>query len=176
VSQRLLAWAAVTAAALLAMPGAVAGAKGGPSVRQVQALDACDPTTFNAAAGPGTCTRNGGLSFAHFIGQLQKHGRAAAWRFSPEQLKVSSGGSLQVTNRGGEAHTFTPVANFGGGCVPPLNAVLGLTPVPECSDQGLFNSTFIAQGATLDVTGLQPGVHLYECLIHPWMHATVTVR
>ena len=116
-----------------------------------------------------------GLPFDHFIGQLQKHGRAGAWRFSPGQLKLRSGGSLLVTNRGGEDHTCTEVANFGGGCVPQLNAILGLTPVPECAVPGLFDSTLIEQGATLRVTGLTPGVYRFECLIHPWMRTTVTV-
>jgi plastocyanin len=178
MSRRFLVWAVATAAAsLLVMPAGAAG-KRGADVRHVQALDACDPTTFNAAVGPGTCTRSGGgLPFDHFIRQLQKHGRAAAWRFSPEQLKLHAGGSLVVTNRGGEEHTFTEVANFGGGCVAPLNAILGLTPVPECAVPGLFASTLIAPGATRKVTtGLTPGVHLFECLIHPWMRSTVTVR
>jgi hypothetical protein len=40
---------------------------------------------------------------------------------------------MVVANRGGEDQTFTEVGAFGGGCVAPLNAVLGLSPVPECS-------------------------------------------
>jgi plastocyanin len=175
MSRRLLVCAVAAAAASLFVVASAAAKKGGGGVRHVQALDACDPTTFNAAVGPGTCTRNGGLPFDLFIGQLQKHGRAGAWRFSPGQLKLRSGGSLLVANRGGEDHTFTEVANFGGGCVPALNAVLGLTPVPECSVPGLFDSTLIEQGATLKVTGLTPGVYRFECLIHPWMRTTVTV-
>lgn len=177
-SRRFLCLAATVTVAGVFGPGAVGAAAGksGVDVRHVQALDACDPATFNAAVAPGTCTRpGGGLPFDQFIGQLQKHGRAAAWRFSPGQLALQSGGSLLVTNRGGEDHTFTEVANFGGGCVAPLNAILGLTPVPECAVPGLFDSTLIEQGATLEVTGLTPGVHLFECLIHPWMRTTVTV-
>ena len=146
-------------------------------MRHVQALDACDPATFNAAVGPGTCTRNGGAAIlTSSLVRYKKHGRAAAWSFRPGQLKLQSGGSLLVTNRGGEDHTFTEVANFGGGCVPALNAILGLTPVPERAVPVLFDRTLIEQGATLEVTGLTPGVHLFECLIHPWMRTTVTVR
>ena len=132
-SRRFLCFAIVTVAGLLALgaAGAAAG-KSGAAVRNVQALDACDPATFNAAVGAGTCTRNGGgLPFDQFIAQRQKHGGAAAWRFSPGRLTLDSGGSLEVTNRGGEDHTFTEVANFGGGCVKALNDILGLTPVPE---------------------------------------------
>jgi len=93
----------------------------------------------------------------------------------PGQLGLSAGGTLLGTNRGGEDHTFTEVAAFGGGCVAPLNAILGLTAVPECSVPGLFDQTLVEQGATFEVTGLAPGVHLFECLIHPWMRTTVTV-
>ena len=32
---------------------------------------------------------------------------------------------IKVTNRGGRGHTFTEVAEFGGGRVPPLNVGLG---------------------------------------------------
>lgn len=71
--------------------------------------------------------------------------------------------------------TFTEVRAFGGGCVPFLNGILHLTAVPECAITGLFGSTLVEQGATLDVTGLAPGIHRFECLIHPWMRTTVTV-
>jgi plastocyanin len=156
---------------------AVGAARGNADVRNVQVLDACDPATFNAAIGPGTCTRpGGGVPFAEFIGQLQTQGEAPAWRFSPTQLGLAPGGTLLATNRGGEDHTFTEVAAFGGGCVAPLNAILGLTPVPECSVPGLFGSTLVEEGATLDVSNLSPGVHRFECLIHPWMRTTVVVR
>jgi plastocyanin len=161
---------------LTASIGTMASAQGGPSVRHVQILDACDPTTFNAAFGPGTCTRNGGVTLDHFISQLEKHGRAAAWRFSPSKLELASGGTILAKNRGGEEHTFTEVAAYGGGCVPPLNAILGLTPVPECSIPGFFPSELIAQGDTRAVTGLAAGVHRFQCLIHPWQNTTVSAR
>ncbi len=169
----------VAAAGLVAaVAGLVAAAiaTGSSDARNVQILDACDPATFNAAVGPGTCTRpGGGVPFAEFRAQLQQHGQAGPWRFSPEQLGLAPGGSLLATNRGGEDHTFTEVKAFGGGCVAPLNAILGLTPVPECSVPGLFAKTLVEQGDTLEVAGLALGVHRFECLIHPWMRLTVTV-
>ena len=155
---------------------AVALASGKASTRNVQLLDACDPATFNAAVRPGTCTRpGGGVKHSEFISQLQTQGEAPAWRFSPEQLDLAAGGTLLATNRGGEDHTFTEVAAYGGGCVAPLNAILGLTPVPECSTPGLFASTLVEQGDTLEVSGLSVGIHRFECLIHPWMRTTVVV-
>src|SRR2546428_86823 len=36
-------------------------------------LDACDAATFNAAVGPGTCQRPGGMKFDQFIAELTKH-------------------------------------------------------------------------------------------------------
>ncbi len=36
---------------------------------------------------------------------------------------------MRVTNWGGRGHTFTEVADFGGGCVGDLN--IGLSPAPE---------------------------------------------
>jgi plastocyanin len=150
-------------------------AYGDANVRNVQMLDACDQATFDAAVGPGTCTRPGGLPFSLFIAQLQSKGEAAAWRFSPEGVELAPGGALVATNRGGEDHTFTEVAAYGGGCVAALNAVLGLTPVPECSNPAIFGSTLVEQGASLQVSGLTPGIHRFECLIHPWMRTTVVV-
>jgi hypothetical protein len=172
----------VVRAGLLIVTGVVVGltavavASGSASTRNVQILDACDPATFNAAVAPGTCTRpGGGVTFSAFISQLQTHGVAPAWRSTPGQLDLAPGGTLLASNRGGEDHTFTEVAAYGGGCVPPLNAILGLTPVPECSIPGLFDSTLVEQGDTLEVSGLTGGIHRFECLIHPWMRTTVFV-
>jgi hypothetical protein len=51
----------------------------GGSDRIVSMLDACDPATFNAAIGDGTCTRTGGgVTFEQF-----SNGSIAAWRFAP---------------------------------------------------------------------------------------------
>ena len=52
-----------------------------------------------------------------------------------------------ATNRGGGVHTFTEVEEIGGGDVPQLNDVLGLTTVaPECNQ--LAGTDFIAPGAS----------------------------
>jgi plastocyanin len=162
------------AALLVLVP--TAGASAASATRQVQVLDDCDPATFNAAIGPGTCVKDGTTTFSEFIAQLLAQDRAPAWRFAPEQLRLDAGGTLQAHNRGGEDHTFTEVANFGGGCIQALNDLLGLTPVPECAGfpGGAFAATAVAPGGTV-TTPLSPGVHRYECLIHPWMRTTATV-
>jgi plastocyanin len=170
---RKILFAAVSA--LAAALVVVAVASGAAGSRNVQVLDACDAESFNAAIGPGTCVRAGGVTFAKFIDQLATQGRAPAWRFSPEQLKLSAGGTLNAQNRGGEFHTLTEVAAFGGGCVDELNAILGLTPVPECAIPGIFGTTGIAPGGTLETGPLAAGTHRFMCLIHPWMKTTATV-
>src|SRR5438477_4420652 len=43
------------------------------------------------------------------------------WRFDPSRVTVPRGRQLEVENEGGETHTFTKVAKFGGGFVPLLN-------------------------------------------------------
>jgi plastocyanin len=172
---RRVATVAGLAALLLLVPAA--GSSAASASRQVQVLDDCDPATFNAAIGPGTCIKDGSTTFSEFIGQLLAQGRAPAWRFAPGQLRLDAGGTLQGRNRGGEVHTFTEVANFGGGCIQALNDLLGLTPVPECAGfpGGAFAATAVAPRATVTTSPLSPGVHRYECLVHPWMRTTATI-
>jgi plastocyanin len=173
--KRRLATVAGLAALLLLVPAA--GSSAASTTRQVQMLDDCDPATFNAAIGPGTCVKDGTTTFSEFIAKLLAQGRAPAWRFAPEQLSLDAGGTLQAHNRGGEVHTFTEVASFGGGCIQALNDLLGLTPVPECAGfpGGAFAATAVAPGGTATTSPLTPGIHRYECLIHPWMRTTATV-
>ncbi|MGH3071394.1 MAG: cupredoxin domain-containing protein [Gaiellaceae bacterium] len=162
---------AVTLAAVATAATAWAGA----GHRQVLMLDACDGPSFNAVIGEGTCSRAGGVTFERFIDQLLTHGEAPSWRNSPEQLKLDAGGTISAPNRGGEFHTFTEVAAFGGGCVPDLNALLGLSPVPECGIPGIFGTTGAPPGGVVTTGALAPGTHRFMCLIHPWMRSTVEV-
>jgi plastocyanin len=145
--------------------------------RQVQVLDDCDAATFDAALNdPNACVKSDGTTFDEFIGQLIAMGHAPAWRFAPARIKLAPGGAIDAYNRGGEFHTFTEVAAFGGGCVDVLNQILGLTPVPECANAGaLFATTGIAPGGELEGAPLSSGTHRFECLIHPWMRTTVVV-
>jgi hypothetical protein len=170
---RLVVLTTVAGAALAAASIALAA----PSSGTVVMLDACDPATFNAAIGEGTCERTGGgVTFDTFIGQLLTHGTAPSWRFAGPAT-VAAGGTLTAVNRGGEFHTFTKVAAFGGGCVDELNDLLGLTPVPECAQApGIFFSTGAAMGGSVTTAPLAAGTHRFMCLIHPWMASTVTAK
>jgi hypothetical protein len=79
-----------------------------------------------------------------------------------------------VTNEGGRGHTFTEVAAFGGGMVPPLNK--GLTQAPECLNSSIIAATSLAPGASLELRDLATGNHLFQCCIHPWMRTQVKVE
>jgi plastocyanin len=176
--------------AVLAAPVAGAGEENGGNAKRVRLFDDCDPATFNAAFGPGTCVKQGRTLLGDFLSQLGANGdvanRAAdGWKFKPGAFHVDSGATINAVNTGGEFHTFTMVANFGGGCIQPLNDILGLTPVPECGPlaaDGVTPLAFVTSGVpsdgtlSVDTTGLAPGTYKFQCLIHPWMQSVVQVR
>ena len=99
-----------------------------------------------------------------------------AWRFAPaNNVQARVGQTLLAINRGGEAHTFTEVEEFGGGIVPVLNQLSGNTEVaPEC--RTLAADDFIPPGGTYSDEVEETGTERYQCCIHPWMRATVTAR
>jgi plastocyanin len=154
---------------------------------QVVALDECDPVTFNdsGAGGPGFC-QNVALGYTPFgstttFSQLITEAASGTpdpkWDFEPDSLTVDEGTPIIAVNQGGEPHTFTEVANFGGGFIPPLND--GQNSVPECAagySSVAVASTRILQGSQFQVAGLSKGVHHFQCCIHPWMRMTVVVK
>jgi plastocyanin len=159
--------------------GASTAATAGLPDRNVTMMDACDPDTFNApppaGVGPGTCVRSGGVQFATFLELLGKHGAIGSWRFAPADTSATVGQVFVATNRGGEVHTFTEVEAFGGGIVPPLNA-LSHNPViaPECAS--LDPDDFVAPGGTYREEPLEDaGTARFQCCIHPWMRLEVKV-
>ena len=137
--------------------------EGCPSLVQIVALDECDPDTFNAALGEG------GTGFCHNVA-LSALGQATTlddlftkaaagtpdpgWDFEPDSVAIKKGDVLSVVNQGGEPHTFTEVAHFGGGFIPGLNH--GENPVPECA--GGFKDVAVAR------TRILQGSHLDELL------------
>ena len=114
----------------------------GSADTDVTMVDRCDPATFNAAVRPGTCVygpgsnQRGTITFPEFAASLNPTDFGDDhWTFNPSDRNADVGRGLRfaVHNEGGEFHTFTRVANFGGGCVPEVSGPLGLTPVPECA-------------------------------------------
>jgi hypothetical protein len=157
--------------------------------------DACDPDTFNTAVGPNTCVagQHGTTPFLLFIAELQQDRIAGAWRFNPlldasagtfklVTLNLTAGQQTVIQNLGGETHTFTRVKEFGGGNVPPLNALSGNpVPAPECSraesDTNIIVEAGTSQaGPTAGTSALPEEVTKWQCCIHPWMRMTVAVN
>jgi hypothetical protein len=145
----------------------------------VAMLDDCDPAD-PAWAGTGGCglkPKDGDVTMGEFGallfsplgpgGVLIGH---PSWRNEPSHLVVDSRKTVRVRNRGGRGHTFTKVANFGGGFVPPLNGALA--PAPEC----LAPTQLVPPGGDSEVTGIAAGLHRFQCCIHPWMRATIRVE
>lgn len=146
----------------------------GGTERVVSMMDACDPDTFNAAIGPGTCVRSGGVPFDNFIAQLQKHQSIGAWHFAPGSTTAKVGQTFLAINRGGEEHTFTEVAEYGGGIVPTLNQLSGNTTVaPECL--ALEADDHVPAGGTYREHLNESGVKKFQCCIHPWMRLEARV-
>jgi plastocyanin len=149
---------------------------------QVVALDECDPATFNlpSNAGPGFCKNVAvgySTTFSTLFSEAADKNPDPKWDFEPDTLTVNEGTPIIAVNEGGEPHTFTEVAHFGGGFIPPLNG--GENAAPECAAG--FSSVAVArtrilQGSQLRVTGLSKGEHNFQCCIHPWMRMTVVVK
>src|ERR1700745_2153724 len=166
--------------------------------------DACDPDSFNAAVGSGTCVggHHGQTLFSDFIGELQSDQIAGAWRFNPMlnttdgnfrlvRLDLTSGDHTTIENDGGETHTFTQVNKFGGGFIAPLNGLSGNPdPAPECAQ--VLNGALVRQpesatnqfveagktesGPTAGSPALPEGTTRWECCVHPWMRMIVVVH
>lgn len=186
MTNALIAKVALCAGCLL-IAGFMEGTNHGTTPAQVVALDECDPATFNLPTnvGPGFC-KNVALgytglgyttTFSQLIAEAANGTPDKNWDFEPDNLTVDEGTPIIAVNQGGEPHTFTEVANFGGGFIPPLNG--GENAVPECSAG--FSSVAVArtrilQGSQLQVAGLSKGVHHFQCCIHPWMRTTVVVK
>ena len=152
-----------------------------PTFAQVVALDECDPATFNAALGADFCKN---VALGAFTTLSDLFAEAASghpdpkWDFEPDVVQLKQGGTLRVADQGGELHTFTEVAHFGGGFIDGLNGP-GESTVPECSG-GFANlavaRTRILQGSDTQISGLSKGKHLFQCCIHPWMRVEVDVK
>jgi hypothetical protein len=145
----------------------------------VKVRDACDPATFNAALGPGTCIDGGNVTFDSFIDRLIRTGDHPLWRFTPGRATVPARQTISVSNVGGEFHTFSRTDEFGGGFVEELNEILGLEEIADgCTQPPGPTNLFLDAGAsgTIEADALGSGTHRFICCIHPWMRATYQVQ
>jgi len=163
-------------------------AQGAPTNRlNINIRDYCDPATFNAAIGDGTCVRDtstGAITFSGFVAEATTDKSVGAWRFAPLSTRLAPGTRMKITNLGGELHTFTRVEHFGGGFVDFLNQATGNPkPAPECAKMVNGNlvpqprspeNLFIAPGASATKFSSSEGPVRYQCCIHPWMRITVS--
>jgi hypothetical protein len=171
---------------------ALGSTTGADDVQELRIRDKCDPVTFNKAIGPGTCIGDGNITIDAFIAELTEDQSVGAWRFNPDHFDMDTGKPLRVASRAGETHTFTRVAQFGGGFVAFLNALSGNPiPAPECAvvnPDGTLASqppsptnTFVTAGSILNgltagSATLPRGLTQWQCCIHPWMRTAITVR
>ena len=143
----------------------------------IAVLDECDPDDPNWAPIGGCLLKTGTVTVAEFNAERLSPLSSAvighqAWRNEPSYMIMHSSGRTRARNEGGRAHTFTRVANFGGGRVAPLS--VGLLPAPEC--QAGAGAIDLAPGAVQEIAGLSPGTHRFQCCIHPWMRALIVVE
>ncbi|HKW47648.1 MAG TPA: hypothetical protein VJN70_09385 [Gemmatimonadaceae bacterium] len=144
--------------------------------RTVRMHDDCDPASFDAALqNPNACIGKGKTTFDTFIAELTRSQVAQKWRFQPKHIELERGATLTAINKGGEVHTFTRVAKFGGGVVPILNTLSGNPDVaPECTT--LEADDMVAPGATYTAELNMDRLQHFQCCIHPWMRADVRLK
>jgi plastocyanin len=156
----------------------------GPALAQVKSndnniavMDNCDPSDPTWAGIGGCALKQGSVTVAEFGNLLFSPLSGTipvghpSWRNEPSYITTSLGKTVRVRNSGGRTHTYTEVANFGGGFVPGLNG--SLTQAPECNPAAVV---ILPPGATQDLNNLAPGTHKFQCCIHPWMRGAVEVE
>jgi plastocyanin len=183
--------------ALMMMPIAAAVvliATSNPLIVRIQ--DQCDPATFNAAFGDGTCSGDGHITVEHFLAEVARAQKAGAWHFDPADGTLASGTQVKLTNFGGETHTFTKVANFGGGFIVGLNVLSGNpAPAAECisgtvpdangilpaappSDSNIFVEAGETESGPVAGDAVLPNgtINKFQCCIHPWMRTELRTK
>jgi plastocyanin len=121
----------------------------------------------------GGCLIDGTVERPEWLARVQETGSHPLWKNSPVATAVETGTTLEVVNVGGRGHSFTRVANFGGGILPVLNTRDDTRiPAPEC-----FGAIVNIPGAGGSVMHTLTGVgeQNYQCCFHPWMRTTVKV-
>lgn len=169
-------------------PTEVAADRGGE--QRIALVDDCDPDDPNWGPVPGCLQDKGDVSQAEFNMFLRSplYNKTVppslageflvghpSWRNEPSHVVIEEGKRIHVKNEGGRPHTFTPVAQFGGGRIPPL--LVGTQMAPECAapPAGETDPFQVAPGGRLKLKASGEGIMRFQCCFHPWMRATVRV-
>ena len=145
----------------------------------VKVRDECERVSFNSLFGDGICLKDGKVTVGAFLDYVTKHQRHPLWAFDPQSFDLPPGKQVFLQNTGGEFHTWTKVAEFGGGFVPELN--FGQEPRPECFEEPGINNLGLEAGETeagaiAGSSDLPAGEYKFMCCVHPWMRSVVRVN
>ena len=159
--------------ALAPQPGAenlASLARAGDPGRRIFLRDLCGGDSWTPFGG---CLINGPVERPEWLERVLATGSHPLWAISPIETSVEEGTTLELVNVGGRPHSFTRVANFGGGILPLLNTREDTAiPAPECLED--FDRIQGAGASAVHTfTGL--GEQKYQCCFHPWMRSTVNV-
>jgi plastocyanin len=170
--------------------------------QRIKLLDDCNPDDGTWDAVPGGCVKDKGdvsaPEFDAFLRSPLYDNQAPfgvepglflvghpSWRNEPSHIVIAEGKKITVKNAGGRPHTLTPVAQFGAGRIPPLNAGFPPPPpppagpgmAPECAPppMGQVDPWLLVPGQRFRITASGVGIHRLQCCFHPWMRATVRV-
>lgn len=161
--------------------------------RKILLVDDCDPADPNWAP-VGCLQEDGDVTAAEFNAFLRSplYDNQApfgvepglflvghpSWRNDPSHVVIEEGKRISVRNVGGRPHTFTEVAQFGGGLIPPLNVGFPPPPPPPAGvgmAPACAASVRMEPGDRARLTASGEGIHRFQCCFHPWMRATVRV-
>lgn len=169
----VLALAAVTFAVAIPNGTSMADEAGGKNILIKDDCDPTDPAWNNVG---GCALPQGDVTLAEFAGQNDSPLADAvighqAWRNDPSYLEIRPDDTVRLDNVGGRVHTFTEVAQFGGGIAPNPALNEGLDLAPECRA-----ANNMLPGDRAHLAGLAVGMHKFQCCFHPWMRALIKVE
>jgi hypothetical protein len=156
------------------------GDPAGDGDHRIAIIDDCDPADAAWANVGGCVQRRGTVTLAEFNAEASSSLAPtsvighASWRNDPAYDVIMEGQSLVVWNDGGRPHTFTKVAEFGGGRAPNPALNKGLVTAPNCATPA--TSPNVAPGDRTVISGLPVGSHRFQCCLHPWMRAVIEVK
>ena len=174
---RTMVWTVVAAIALLSLSGGVDAVQGDKKIRM---YDDCEPTSFNAVLGDGTCIGNGHTTFDEFIAELAETQDAHEWRNQPSAMQVRRMWAANQTLRSRRGSTYL----YSSRCLWwRLHSRSQWDLRESGSRAGVFElwidrvhpAGATEEGPTAGSSDLPVGTHRFQCCIHPWMRTVIEV-